>query len=187
MQKKAHAKLTGGHSTREGAQRESDRANVPVIHADDLDKAIKDGIFKPENIKATIARAQGIDPWDGKKRLDAAPKSLRVPFTEDEIRERRIDLEKRLAQTPHLRDQVSAASDALKAAKAKLTSHVADSEGFSAITKQGWEYRDVECITVLEQRPGGHQLAVVYRTDTGEEVSKREATKDEIQDSIPGV
>lgn len=127
-----------------------------------------------------------VDPWDGKKRLDAPTKSLRVAFTEIEIVERRIELEKRLAQTPHLRDQVSAASDALKAAKAKLTSHVADSESFSAITKQGWQYQDVECIEVLELRPGGHQLAVTYRTDTGEEVSKRDATTADVQDTIPG-
>jgi hypothetical protein len=69
---------------------------------------------------------------------------------------------------------------------AKLTSHVADSESFSAITKQGWQYQDVECIEVLESRPGGHQLAVTYRTDTGEEVSKREATTADVQDTIPG-
>ena len=122
------------------------------------------------------------DPWDGKKRLAAEPKSLRVPFTEDEIRERRIELEKRLAQTPLLRDQMNAAKDAAKAAKDALSAHVAGSEGFSAITKQGWQYQEVECITVL-----AGSTAVTYRTDTGEEISRREATSTDLQDTLPGV
>ena len=126
-------------------------------------------------------------PWEGKKRLDASPKSLRVPFSEDEIAERRVELEKRLSQTPHLRDQMNAAKDAAKAAKDRLSAHTADAEGYSAITKQGWQYQDVECIEVVEKRPGGHILAVTYRTDTREEVSKREATKDELQEHIGGL
>lgn len=124
------------------------------------------------------------DPWDGKKRLSAESKSLRVPLEPHEIVERRVELEKRLAQTPHLRDQYNAAKDAAKTAKDRLSAHVADAEGYSAVTKQGWEYRDVPCIEVIEKRPGGHALAVTYRTDTGEEVSKREATKSELQESL---
>mgnify|MGYP003405996191 CR=1 FL=1 len=122
------------------------------------------------------------DPWDGKKRLAAEPKSLRVPFTEDEIRERRVELEKRIAQTPLLRDQCNAARDAAKVAKDALSAHISQSEGFSAITKQGWQYQDVDCVTVLSGA-----FAVTYRTDTGEEISRREATAADVQDSIPGV
>jgi len=115
------------------------------------------------------------DPWDGKKRLSAEPKSLRVPFTEDDIRDRRIELEKRIGQTPHLRNAAKAAKDALSA-------HIAGTEGYSAITKQGWQYQDVDCVTVLA---GSH--AVTYRTDTGEEISRQEATSSDLQDTLPGV
>lgn len=166
FQKKAHAHITKG--------------------------AIKDAVSKaakgePAPLEKIVDRVLDGDPWDGKKRLDTPIKSLRVYFTEAEIAERRIELEKRLSQTPHLRDQMNAAKDAAKAAKEALGAHVNAAEGFSAITKQGYQFQDVECIEVVEKRAGGHVLAVTYRTDTGEEVTKREATKDELQESIVGV
>lgn len=166
FQKKAHEKLTG---------------KAPEVSAEEFKKALEQGAFTPENV-AKVVSGGGLDPWDGKKRLAAEPKSLRVPFTEDEIRERRIELEKRLAQTPLLRDQMNAAKDAAKAAKDALSAHVAGSEGYSAITKQGWQYQEVECITVLSG-----SFAVTYRTDTGEEISRREATSTDLQDTLPGV
>ena len=138
----------------------------------------------------TIAILDGsrpeIDPWDGKQRLNADPKQLRCPFTEDDIAERRAELEKRIGQTPALRDQLHAAADAHKAAKDALAAHLAANEGYSAITKQGWEYREIETIEVQEKR-GAEHVGVRYRVDTGEQVGGyRPLTKDELQESIPG-
>jgi hypothetical protein len=166
FQKKSHDKLTG---------------KAPKINADEFKKALEQGAFTPEQV-AKMANGEKLDPWDGKKRLDAGPKALRVPFTEDDIQERRIELEKRIAQTALLRAQHNTAKNAAKAAKDALSVHIAGTEGYSAITKQGWEYKDVDCVTVLS---GAH--AVAYRTDTGEEISRREATSADLQDSIPGV
>ena len=84
------------------------------------------------------------------------------------------------------RDQLHAAADAHKAAKDALAAHLAQNEGYSAITKQGWEYREIETIEVQEKR-GAEQVGVRYRVDTGEQVGAyRQLTKDELQESIPG-
>lgn len=166
FQKKAHEKLTG---------------KAPEVSAEEFKKALEQGAFTPENV-AKVVSGEGLDPWEGKKRLDAGPKALRVPFTEDDIRDRRIELEKRIGQTPHLRNQHNTAKDAAKAAKDALSAHIAGTEGYSAITKQGWQYQDVDCVTVLA---GSH--AVTYRTDTGEEISRQEATSSDLQDTLPGV
>ena len=57
---------------------------------------------------------------------------------------------------------------------------------FPAITKQGWEYREIETIEVQEKR-GAEHVGVRYRVDTGEQVGGyRPLTKDELQESIPG-
>ncbi len=125
-------------------------------------------------------------PWDGKRRLNADPKSLRCAFTEEDIAERRAELEKRIGQTPALRDQLHAAADAHKAAKDALAAHLSSNEGYSQITKQGWEYREIETIEVQEKR-GAEHVGVRYRVDTHEQVGAyRQLTKDELLESIPG-
>ena len=161
----------------------------------DAHSTIKGFAEKLESIGAKIEPATPTDlpplpdaPWDGKKRLGAPTKSLRVNLTPEELVERRLELEKRLAQTPYLRDQLNATKDAAKAAKDRLSAHTADAEGYSAITKQGFEFREIECIEVIEKRAGGHILVVTYRTDTLEEVGPgREATSAELQENIGGV
>lgn len=164
----------------------------PVGEKDYQNKgAIKDAMTAaahgdPAALDNMTARVLHGDPWDGKRRLNADPKSLRCSFTEEDIAERRAELEKRIGQTPALRDQLHAAADAHKAAKDALAAHLSSNEGYSQITKQGWEYREIETIEVQEKR-GAEHVGVRYRVDTGEQVGAyRQLTKDELQESIPG-
>ena len=180
--------------SREAAQEECDRANVPVINASDFEKAHKAGAFSPDNIRRAVAgeplvlkgsRPEG-DPWDGKKRLDAGERMLRCVLTTDEIEARKSELLDMHAQTPALRTAVSDAKKVLKDTNNELAAHEAKIETHAEATKRGWINRPVECITVLETRRG-MPLRVCYRTDTGEEaIPAKEASLDDVQESVPG-
>lgn len=106
-------------------------------------------------------------------------KMLRVILTGEE----KADLAERMAEH---RADLQRLEDEKKQITKDFASRIELAQGTirqeSSTYLQGWEMRDVECIEITDKRAG---FLTVVRQDTGEEVSRRKLTAEEMELKLP--
>jgi hypothetical protein len=92
----------------------------------------------------------------------------------------------KFSKAGRLQTAIAKVRDEMKAAtaghKEKLKAHQANLDGLLEEAESGTEERSVEC---YEEKDFDKKKAVVYRTDTGHEVSTRALAVEEMQEKLP--
>lgn len=105
-------------------------------------------------------------------------RSLQVVLTEKEL----LDLSKQLAKhAQDLKDKENRKTETMKVLNAEISGHKANVEALSLKISNGYEYRDVECVWVIDTE---NDKKTLFRNDTSEIVKTEPLSTEDRQKSF---